>query len=234
MSAGTLTAGTVMDGSASLMNDTAKVTYTYVVQLPYLKIALQRLREIFERNGVAVTQATSAVIQMTAGDTTIEYDAAPDPELPDDFVEPLQLWERPHGVDPWVPMTRKDFLPHYLEGQPYQPQFMWFQWDGQIITVLQTSQDNDIKIDYIRELFETIVDDTSSINVVNAITWLQFVTASLLKKYIERDETAALALMSDALLCESDVLGISSRSKQTIMTRRRPFRAGWKRRSVIV
>lgn len=223
-----------MDGSASLMNDTARNTYSYAVQIPYLKIALQRLRELFERNGVAVTQKTSAVIQMDAGDTVIAYDAAPDPELPDDFVEPLQLWERPRGIDPWVPMTRKDFLPHYLEGQPYQPQFIWFQWDEQQITVLQASQDNDIKIDYIRELFQDIVDETSSINVVNAITWLQFMTASLMKKYIERDETAALAMMNDALLCESDVLGISSKSKQTIMTRRRPFRSGWKRRSVIV
>src|SRR5262245_55591357 len=135
MPSDTLIAGTVMNQSAVLMNDAAKSVYTFAVQLPFLKQALQELREWFELHSIAVTQATSAVVQMDAGDTEIIFSGGPGiPTLPDDFVEPIRLWERPRNTDPWIPMTRKDFLPHWLEGQPLPSQFIIFQWDEQKIT----------------------------------------------------------------------------------------------------
>ena len=47
-----LTAAQVMDASASMLNDTAKTSYTYVAQIPYLNMALRELQEFFELNNV--------------------------------------------------------------------------------------------------------------------------------------------------------------------------------------
>jgi hypothetical protein len=227
MAASDLTAGTVMDGSASLLNDTAKSVYTYVAQIPYLRIALHELRELFELNSVPVTETSSVAIPVDAGQITISIVGPP--TLPLDFVEPLQLWERNRGIDPYVPMWRKDFLPHNLEGRPTN-QLMYWVWQEQMIKFLPSLQNNDVKIDYIKQLFPTIVDETSAINILNAQTFLEFRTAALCAEFIERNKTSSDAQNAYAILALDRVTGISSKGKQNIMTRRRPFRSGWKRR----
>jgi hypothetical protein len=225
-----------MDISASLMNDSAKQTYTYAAQSPYLRIALQELRELFELNNIPVTQqVTAPVMTLNPGVTTIVYGAAGTPaapKLPDDLVEPAQLWERNFGIDPYVPMTKRDYLPHQLEGIQSN-QFIYYVWQGQSIQVLPSVQKNDIKMDYIRQLFPdagATIDQATIINVVNAQTFLEFRTASLLAEFIERNETSAQGLGAQALLALDRATGIGVKGKQNIFTRRRPFRAGYKRR----
>src|SRR5882672_7040955 len=112
MSAPDLTAGTVMRIAASLMNDTARTVYNYAVQVPYLQIACQELQELFELNSISSTENVSAIINMPAGATEINYNAVGQPRLPDDMIEPAQLWERQLNTNPFTPMTRKDYLPH--------------------------------------------------------------------------------------------------------------------------
>lgn len=235
MSAADVTGANVMDVSASLLNDTAKSVYTYAAQSPYLRLALQELREYFELNNIPVTQETSAVIQINAGVTQIIYNAAgtpTNPKLPDNMVEPAQLWERARGIDPYVPMTKRDYLPHYLEGV-LTPQFIFYTWNGQKIEVLPANQNNDIKIDYILQLFPdagATVDNNTIINVVNCQTFLEYRTASLCAEFIERNQTSAQALGAYSVLALDRATGIGVKGKQNIFTRRRPFRAGYKKR----
>jgi hypothetical protein len=232
MSVAQLVASTVMDGSASLLNDTAKSVYTYIAQLPYLRIAMQELQELFELNNIPVTQDVSVIIPVNAGVTAITYDAAgtsASPKLPDNMVEPAQLWERAHNVDPFIPMTRRDYLPHYLE-DIQSNQFIYFVWESQQIRFLPAVQFNDIKIDYILQLFTTVADQNTQINIINAATFLEYRTAALCAEFIERNVPSAQSLNAYAITGMDRVTGISSKSKQTIMTRRRPFRAGYKKR----
>lgn len=235
MSAVDLVGGNVMDVAASLMNDSAKTVYTYAAQSPYLRISLQELRELFELNNIPVTQKTSAVVQINAGITTIVYNAAGTPvapKLPDDMVEPAQLWERARGINPFVPMTKQDYLPHNVEGV-LTSQFIFYTWNSQQIEVLPANQNNDIKIDYIRQLFPdagATIDQNTIINVINAQTFLEYRTASLLAEFIERNQTSAQALGAYAVLALDRATGIGVKGKQNIMTRRRPFRAGYKKR----
>jgi hypothetical protein len=229
MAAVDLLAGTVMDKAASLMNDSARTVYTYVAQVPYLNIALQELQEEFELNAIPATEEVSAVIQMDAGDTEIIYNGVGVPTLPSDMVEPAQLWERTRGIDPFIPMTKKDYLPHNLEGVKTN-QFIYYVWQAQKIKVLPSNADNDIKIDYIRQLFTPVVNEFSFINVINAATFLEYRTAGLLAEFIERNLTSANSLNAYAVLAMNRALGIGNKGKQNIMTRRRPFRANYKRR----
>lgn len=224
-----LTAGTVMNKAAQLLNDYAKSTYSYTAQIPYLQTAMQELQEYYELHSLSITEETSAVIPVDAGVIEIAYDVAPLPELPDDMIEPQQLWERTRGIDPFIPMAKVDYLPHYLEGTSIS-QFLIYVWQSQKIKLLPANQNNDIKIDYIRQLFTEISSQDSVINVANARTFLEFRTAGLIAEFIERDEPVANKFNGYASQAIDRATGISVKGKQSIMTRRRPFRGGYKRR----
>src|SRR5215831_345509 len=235
MSASDVVGANIMDVSAALLNDSAKSVYTYAAQSPYLRLALQELREIFELNNIPVTQSTSAVIQIDPGVTLILYNASgtsTNPKLPDDMVEPGQLWERNRNINPYIPMTKRDYLPHDLEGIQTS-EFIYYTWNSQQIEVLPSTQNNDIKIDYIKQMFpnaNATVDQTTQINVVNCMTFLQFRVAALCAEFIERNESTAQAQNSMAVLALDRATGIGVKGKQNIQTRRRPFRAAYKRR----
>lgn len=228
MSAADLIAGTVMDASASLLNDTAKVVYTYAAQIPYLRMSLNELREYYELHSIPMTEETSAVIQVDAGTNKIIYNGVGVPTLPNDFVEPNQVWERERGVNPFIPMTRRDYLPHNLEGVAIS-QFIFYVWQSQEIRFLPANRNNDIKIDYIRELFQFVLDENSQINVVNAQTFLAYRTAALCAEFIERNLTSANGLNAYGGLALDRATGIGVKGKQSIMTRRRAFRGAYKR-----
>lgn len=223
-----LTAGEVMNAAAALLNDVNRTIYTYAIQIPYLNMALKELQEMYQLNSLAVVQKTSSdIIEIDAGDTEIAFNASPLPELPDDFVEPDQLWIRQRDIDPWTPMKRVQYLPHYLAGQ--EPQFqLFYVWQNNVIKFQAATQDNDIRMDYLAQLFTTITSDADEINVINAASFLQYRTASLLAEYVENNAPRAQNLRGDAELAVDRALGIDSRSKQTIFTRRRPFRQGYK------
>src|SRR6516162_1563894 len=232
MSAADLLASEVMDRAASLLNDTAKNIYTYVAQLPYLNIAVQELQEEFELSNIPITEETSAIIWVAAGVSAITYNAAGTPQnptLPSDMVEPAQLWERQHGIDPFIPMTKRDYIPHYLEDIESE-QFIYFVWQDQQIRFLPAVQDNDIKIDYIKQLFNIITDRDTQINIINSRTFLEYRTAALCAEFIERNLTSAQGLNNYAIMGMDRAKGIGIKGKQTIVTRRRPFRAGYKKR----
>lgn len=232
----TLLATTVMDNAAALLNDAGKSQFTYTVQIPYLNMALNELKELFELNNVPVTDTVSAAIQVLAGRTSIGFAPAVPLSidyLPSDLIEPKQLWERLHNVDPYVTMTRVDVLPRYIEGTQ-QNQFNWFTWQSQEIRVLVANQDNDIKMDYIRDLFSEVTSvnyTTYDVAVINAQSFLQYRSAALMAYMIAENPTRAGELDQFAGLSMDRALGIGSKGRQAIIIRHRPFRSGYKNRS---
>lgn len=230
-----LLATTVMDSAAALLNDQAKQQYTYAVQIPYLNMALNELKELFELNNVPVTDTvTSSPIDVPAGNTSIGFGTGVSgTDLPTDFIEPKVVWERQSGVDPYVPMTKVDFLPRWQEGVEIN-QFVWFTWQSQEIRFLPANQDNQIKMDYIRNLFARVTDSnytTYDVAVINAESFLNYRTAGLCARFIGENPTRATDLDSDALLALDRALGIGTKGRQAITIRHRPFRASYKNRS---
>jgi len=228
----TITTGSIMDASASLLNDTAKSRFTYTVQLPYLNIALQELQEMFELNEIPITDTTSTALTVAAGLDHISFTAQGALVLPSDFVEPQYLWERTTGINPYIPMSKVDVLPRYLEGTTI-PQFMFYTWESQEIRFFPASQSNDIKMDYTKNLFVTVsnVNGTDTISVINAQTFLEYRNAGLLAEFNDENNSRAGALNNAAMLAVDRALGIGTKGRQNIMVRRKPFRAGYKRRS---
>ena len=224
-----LVASTVLAKAATLMNDTARTIYTYPAVLPYLQLALQELQEHYELNNIPATQLTSSVINVPAGTTQIVFNGVGVPSLPNDLIEPQQLWERQAGIDPFVPMSRRDYIPHQFEGT-VTSKFSFFVWENNTIKFLPSNQNNDIKIDYIKTMFAPIVDENSYINCINGASFLEYRAAALCAEFIERNQTSANALNTYAVMALDRATGIGVKSKQTILTRRRPFRAAYKKR----
>lgn len=221
-----------MDAAASLLNDTAMSTYPYSIQMPYLNMALRELQELFELNEVPVTASTSAVIAVPANTDEIGFAPTPPiintPYLPDDLIEPSILWERNHNIDPYVPMTRWDFLPLTQSGVEIN-QFIGYVWQSNKIVLLPANQANDIKMNYIKSLFAVVTTSTTQLSVINAQSFLQYRTAGLVARYVEENVGRADQLDSSATLSLDRVNGIQAKGRQAIMTRHRPFRSSYKR-----
>lgn len=229
MGAADFTAGSVMDSSAALLNDTALTVYSYVKQIPYLKIALRELREFCELANIPVTNRTAVVSAIPAG--TVELSYITIPPLPEDLVEIQQIWERATGVDPFTPMVRQEFLPAFLT-PTYQPgpNFLIWSWNDNKIQLPVCNQINDIKLNYIYEI-TNIVDQNSVISVPNGQSFLSFRLAALCAQFIMENKERADDLNVDAKLALDRMTGVESKGKQAIFTRKRPFRASYKKRT---
>lgn len=220
----------IMASAAALMNNTERDVYTNEAVLPYFNLAVQELQELFELHNIPVTNSVSAAITVPAGTSVISKTGPV--RYPGNLVEIQQLWERPEGNDPWIPMSRKEFLPHYLEGAEIS-QFLVWSWIKEEIHVLPATQDNDLKIDYVSRMVTlpiTIEQVNIDLPFSNVKTYLDFKTASLCAMFIGENQSRAQILESEAALAMDRALGIKVKAAQAINTRRRPFRSSYKRR----
>lgn len=219
---------------AALMNDAAQTQYTETAVLPYFNLALDILQEIYELNGLPVVDKTSAAITVPAGVTRIGYDTVP--ALPGNLIEIEQLWESFPGQNWWIPVTKKQFLPHYLENDTLISQFLIWAWKDSAINVIPTNAAEDIKIDYIASIFNTpIVIANINVNLpfTNIKTYLEFETAALCAIYIAENAERAGLLAAQSVDALSRALGIPIKGMQSIVTRRRPFRSSLRNRGMI-
>ena len=221
--------------SAAVLNDTERAIFTDEVLLPYFNMALLELQEIFELNNVPVTNETSAVIEIDAGTpgtiTTIGFGGLA-PNLPSDLIEIRNLWESPRGLSQYTPVVKKDFIPQYLINGTQISQFLLYSWADQKINVISANADNDLKIDYVKSLFVEITDlnGADDLGIINTDTYLYNRCGALAAYFIGENPERydVLTGQADAGLLRS--LGISAKGRQSIVTRRRPYRQSYKLR----
>lgn len=222
--------------SAALLNDQNRAVYTNTVLLAYLNIARNELQEIFELNNIPVTKETSAIITVPAGDTVVAFAATPPAvSLPDDLIEIEKLWESATGQNTWRGLTKKDYLTQSFQSTPVS-NFNEWAWIDQEIRILEANADIDLKIDYIKSLFLSLAigDIADSNPILNTDTFLQYRTAGIAAEFIDENVSRAGALNSYGLMALERSLGISTKGRQSIVTRRRPFRSSYKRRGILV
>lgn len=218
MGSTSLTAGNVMDKSASLMNDSAKTVYTYAAQMPYLNMALAELEEHFQLNNIPVTNQTSAAITVPALATVINaFDGAgsgPIPHYPQDLVEIQSVLARASGASTGYSLIT-------------------WTWEDQKLKFPSSDQAREFQLNYIRTLFPEITNAAAVLGIINAKSFLQYRTAALCTQFIGENAQRAGELNNFAVLALDRVTGIGTKAKQYLTTRRQPFMAGYKRRSSI-
>jgi len=222
----------VMDTASAALNDAGLTVFSYATQLPYVKIAIRDLRLELEDFDIPLTQSTSTAFTITT--SMRDIGGTTGPLFPTDFLEPQELWERTAGTtSDYIRMTRRDALPKtdvltaYLE--------VWCWQNGQI-NFLGATGSIEVKMDYLSDPFKVEIVNYNSIVVPkyeNALQFLGFRTAGLCAEFIGENPERAQSLYTQAQGYLDLMLGISIKNQQTVGTRRRPFRGGWKRRGVV-
>jgi hypothetical protein len=164
-----LLASDIMDRSAALLSDPSKVTMTYTLQLPYLKIAWDEIQEDLVANGIVdVRELTSNAISVSIGTKELS-------NPPADLLFPLEIWERAPGQtdDYWTLMDKKTPDPADVQVDELE---VWY-WEENIIKFRGATTAREIKIRYQKEL-ATISGDSTAIPVTNAKSFLSHRTAA--------------------------------------------------------
>ena len=210
------------------LNDRAIGLYTNDVLIEHLQTALDELAEMFEDNGLPVTdKVNSSPINLASGITDIGGPVGP--PLPNDLVEITALFERSAGSNQdFNRMARRDFLPEYSVQTAYN---MYWVWQQQFIRFLGANSALEIKIEYVANVFPIIVDGNTVIPIINCKNTLAFRTAGLAAEFIGENPTRAQSLNGQAGNAADRLLNLSTRGEQSVTTRRRPFRANYKQRS---
>lgn len=224
-----VTAKYVLNQAAALMNDKAETIYTNDAVLPYFKMAIDTLEKIFRLNNVPITNTSKIAIRLSAG-TTVLSPFPTAPFYPADLIEVQNLWERLYGSNEgFTEVVKQEFEPAWLHGiQSSSLQYYW--WDKDVINFLPANTDRELKLDYIRSLFPNSVTADSIIYIDGVGDYLYYKSASLMSDFVGENPTRAVKLASYAEDALEQELGISSKSRQNIVVRRRPFRAAYKSR----
>ncbi len=230
----------IITTAATLMNDYTQSVYNNAACLQFFNLALDELQEIFELNGLPVTNETSAAITVKSPANVLQLTSQvgfdTNPALPSDLIEIQQLWESPVGLNQWTEVVKKEFLPNYMKDGTRISQFLIWALEKGRIKLLAANQDNDLKIDYVASIFNTpilIKDINVNLPFTNVKTYLEYKTAALCAMFIAENPERATSLDSLAGGALSRSIGIPVKGMQSIVTRRRPFRSSYKRRGTV-
>lgn len=221
-----LTAANVMDKAAVYLNDVAKTKYTYAIQMPYLNTALQELELDFALENIPSTDLLSAALTLPAGTTFISRTTTP--ALPANFIEPTKVWERTSGSNVYIPVTKVTGI--ISNTGIVRTQFSAYTWSNNRLSFPQSSNSIDILIEYTGSLFVPITASTDPIAGGIVQTFLEYRTAGLCAKLIDEDDARSNELNGYAGLALDKITGVGAKGRQNLVTRRRPFRAAYRRR----
>lgn len=214
----------VMDRVAVLMNDYTRSVYTYTAQIPHLNTAIDELAEEMERENKPSTNQVSKIYVIPT--TAKDIGGGTGQPLPPDFIEVQLIEERQNGTsEGWTPVQRCEFLPSYDTLTNY---LQYWAWENQAIKFLGANSVRDVRLKYIGNTLQNITDENSDIFLIGCKTWLIYRTAGLLSQFVGENETRAQELNSFAGSSLNRFLGIASKGRQQIATRRRPFMSAYR------
>jgi len=235
MTTTSVTAAEIMDRVAQLLNDPAKTDYTYVVQMPYLNMAIDELIESSENYNNSIHNITSAPITIPVGKNAI-FPTPPDLIIPpgyiaypNNLVDIQEVLERnPGGNDTFIALPKKEFIQAY----PQTGSLSYWAWEHQVIKFnpIGANTPKEVILRYITHSTTLVIDPTTVIPIINCRSYLSFKTAALCAMFIGENQTRAQVLEAQADEAMERITNMSNRGRQQIMTRHRPFRAGWKTR----
>lgn len=223
----------ILTNSRALLNDQDNAKYTDEVLLAYLNLTLAELQENYELNDISATKETSNVITVPAGETRVAFFGTL-AQLPHDLIAIKELFESQSGQDVWIPMVKKDYItPSSVAGNEPVSSFIVFAWDGQEIRLLESTQDNDLKIDYVASLFPQISIGMlgQRVSITNIDTYVAHRVAGYAAAFIDENLMRSNELNGLAMTALNRAMGIDIKTQQVISVRRRPFRAGFKQRN---
>lgn len=208
----------VMDAAAALCNDTVKERYSYVVQVPYLQQAIDKVTNDLINAQVSNLKEESAILSFPAGSTLINEVSVP--ALPVDFLEPIMVEERRSGTtDTFVELDEAEWEP---EEQQQETLRVYSYREGEYKFVGATTN-RDLKISY----YKTLAIITSEVSIIPGRTLaapLGFLQAAYLSRYIGENYQRYNDLMRDYRDSWDAYIQIQIKRNQANPTRRPGYR----------
>jgi hypothetical protein len=209
------------DEAAALLNDAAKVSFTFAVLLPFLQRAHRDLQLKLDARQSSVQKEVTAVFTITAGLTAI-----PALSIPADLLRPIKLQEAAVGtaIGSYTDMHEGVWEANIKPGTTIG---IW-TWREEAIVFPAATADRSLMLYYVKGLtVPTVVG--SQLGFTRAETFLSAKTAHYAAKYILQDEKRAADLDSDAEKALKDYFDAEVRGQQGLPARRRPYGSRWAR-----
>lgn len=177
----------IMDESALLLNDSAKVTFSYTAQTPWLKRAINDLSLELEANGIKLCKKIQATATVAANATTIP--------LPSDAVVAIRVEERLSGSSfPFNELSEVLALP---AGLTASESIGFWAFEGTllnsvpVLNILAPSTAREVRITY--ERFLPYVGVTSATDFSADLAWnakiiISTKIAELITKFVLMNE----------------------------------------------
>jgi hypothetical protein len=211
------TAGNVMDDAAALLNDASKSLFTYIVQLPYLRMAYRDMDQELTLNEVELNLLSEAVITVPANQNALG--------LPTSFFLPISLQEK--AVSDTDDMYRPVYEKQDINALNLVSQNILQVWDFKhnCVNFIPSTAIRVVRLTYWRTL-PTVVDDTSALDVRGGQSYLAFRTAALCSRFIggENGKSRAIDLNGEASLALDRLISVYVKNSQGVRIRRKPFR----------
>lgn len=219
--------------AASDMNDTAQSVYTEATLLPYFNMAVFELFQKLQENSLPITiKTTSNDLNCPAGITEIPFKSTtqPEPLLPPDLMEPIEIWESNDDGVTWTPMTKVDQIDPNIARNQNISNFAIYEWRGDRIVVPESTNDILLSIDYLRRIVTVpmVIEQIDKPILTDAILFLAHKTAALAALLVAQDPERAGALSTLANDTLESEINIPTKNEQNIAVRRRPFRGAFK------
>lgn len=214
-----ITAGDVMDSAAALVNDINKITYTYVKQIPYLKLAYQEVQDRLVQLGSPSVNTVSDFITVVAN--TESLDLLGGIGARDILLEPVLVWQRAVGAnnDSWEPLERMEWVGNLEE--PGSTLGGW-SWREGLIKFIKSTTNREIKIAY-RARLVPIVNEGTIILFPAFNTFLSQKTAAYLAEFIMKDKSRASVLYTLSEKAFETAVMTSVKSMQYFPAKRRSY-----------
>jgi hypothetical protein len=178
-----------------------------------LNKAYRELQTKLQKAGQPTAKEVTDVITVTAGTTEL----ADGGQLPGDLLYPINLYELINSE--YVKMIETSWEP--FEDQT--DRLRYWNWREDSIKLLGATSDRDVKIRYMKGL-PSLTGPTSSILILNSLTFLAARTGAIAALVIGENPTRAGALDDDAKTAWEDLKMTQVKQRQSRPVRRRTNR----------
>lgn len=205
----------ILDRSRVFLNDKDEDLYTNAVLIPFLKAANDEFRDELLVHGINSQKTVSEYYTVSAGTTTLD-------PLPDDFINPVQLWQRQSGSDDnFTKIVELVWPDGYTGDSDY---IAYWNYRNQEITLTSARLTLEVRLDYNRALVEVGADVDADVEIKGSVNFLAAKTAELAAMDIGQNpvEGSKNAIRASKYL--GRLLQINIKNQQGVGARRRPFR----------
>jgi len=219
-----LLASEIMDEAALLLNDASRLTFTYTIQIPWLKRAINQFTDELAVNSIKLLNKTGVVVYPVVGATTTIA-------MPPDCLIPTKLEERALGSsDAWIPMTEVGSIS--ANSNIGQSSFLIWAFQGTllnsvpVIDVPTITGLKEIRVTY--ERFLPYSGITSASDFTTALTiqskgFLASKVAEFISRFVLANKQRADELKPESGMCLHKIVQVWTRNKQNKPVRHTRF-----------